>query len=252
MKRLALTALLCLSSGVAPGQQAKSTDFAKVVQITRIATVNLPAKEFRVVFAAEDSLDSMYLHRWVITVERYPANYRVSQAIFSAPPCAHPQMIKEVCSIQEIPGEPLCHWILSCSFSLFDEIRNQFVGPPSVVADAVTFVFNKRTPPDIPAMITFFRPGAISRKHQNLPGPRDADNMVMVCHEALHAYTRLIDNGGLDTQAPSLKKELGCNTDDLDTYDITSFLMQFTNRAASSAVSLCTSFSGTTPKDVIQ
>jgi hypothetical protein len=97
---------MCCSCGQWPWP-TKATEFSKVVQIAHIATINLPDKESRVVFAAEASLGTLYLKRWVATVEKYPENYKTSDAIFTAPPCTEPQMVKEVCSIQEITGEPL-------------------------------------------------------------------------------------------------------------------------------------------------
>lgn len=79
-------------------------------QIVRIATAGLPAENFRVVFAAEDNRESMRLHHWIVTVERYPADYHVIDEVktrlgFMAPPC--PESANEFCSIREIPGEPL-------------------------------------------------------------------------------------------------------------------------------------------------
>jgi hypothetical protein len=94
--------------------------------------------------------------------------------------------------------------------------------------DAVTIVFDKRTPPKILRMRTFFRSAYI---FPELLGVAEPNNMALVFHEALHAYTRLPDQGPIlnYSSAASLKNDLGCTWSLLgDTYDITAFLLQFT------------------------
>jgi hypothetical protein len=77
-------------------------------------------------------------------------------------------------------------------------------------------------------MRTFFRSAYI---FPELLGVAEPNNMALVFHEALHAYTRLPDQGPIlnYSSAASLKNDLGCTWSLLgDTYDITAFLLQFT------------------------
>ncbi len=106
-KLAALTVLLCFPARVVFAQEGKANEFAQMKQIVSIAAAGVPGKDFRVVFASEDSLASMHLRHWIVTIGRYPENYRTSLEISPGAPCTEPESIKEVCSIQEIPGEPL-------------------------------------------------------------------------------------------------------------------------------------------------
>ncbi|HEU5234523.1 MAG TPA: IPT/TIG domain-containing protein [Terriglobales bacterium] len=136
-----------------------------------------------------------------------------------------------------------CGWIESCSGSA--EVKDDFLLDPF---DASTVIFDSRQRPTIPPMRTFFNPNIIWREFQNVSGPHDADNMAMVFHEALHAYTRLPDFPDiLNLAGPSLKKELQCSLDpEKGTYDVTAFLMQFTNTTPPAVVQGCTSFANAT------
>src|SRR5258708_31147413 len=106
-KLAALTVLLCCPARVVFAQEGKANEFAQMKQIVSIAAAGVPGKDFRVVFASEDSLASMHLRHWIVTIGRYPENYRTSLEISPRAPCTEPESIKEVCSIQEIAGEPL-------------------------------------------------------------------------------------------------------------------------------------------------
>jgi hypothetical protein len=80
-------------------------------QIVRVATQDLPGKDYQVVFTTENNLESPYPHPWLVTVQKYPANYnamddRTKAVLFSGPPCASGKAA-EFCSVREIPGEPL-------------------------------------------------------------------------------------------------------------------------------------------------
>ena len=89
-----------------------------------------------------------------------------------------------------------------------------------------TINFDTRTPPKIPHMRTFFRSAFI---FPELLGVSEPDNMALVFHEALHAYTRLPDfSNPLNPSVSNLKAVLGCDTNQLGTYDITAYLKQFT------------------------
>lgn len=104
------TLLLCSVALAAPAQKEESTDFAKMKQILRVATADLPGKDYRVVVAVENNRESLHLRHWIVTVQKYPADYKVvddrtTTVVFSGPPC--PARRVEDCSIREIPGEPL-------------------------------------------------------------------------------------------------------------------------------------------------
>jgi hypothetical protein len=109
MSKIIIAALLL--SIAAPAQKEQSTDFAKMEQIVRIATQDLSGKNYRVVFAAEDNRESLYLRHWIVTVQEYPASYKTVDdlsmgIVFSGPPCASGKAT-EFCSINEVSGELL-------------------------------------------------------------------------------------------------------------------------------------------------
>jgi IPT/TIG domain len=122
---------------------------------------------------------------------------------------------------------------------------------------AETIASDAWTPPNIPGMKTFFNPRAIYIELPNpgltsVPGPNDYLNMATVFHEALHAYTRLIDAPNLLVEpptTPSLKLSLGCSLNYAGTYDITRFLSQFTGPTAyaPTTVDACSTLAGDGP-----
>ena len=114
---------------------------------------------------------------------------------------------------------------------------------------ALTIGYDDWMTPNIPPMRTFFRPTAIWRELSNTSGPHDADNMALIFHEALHAYTRLPDSPGLFS-VPNLKKVLGCDVNFSGTYDITAFLMQFTEPIPPMGIDNCSTFTGQLPPTV--
>ena len=117
-----------------------------------------------------------------------------------------------------------CGWTtvsVDCATSLTQ--HDAFVDPDE---EASTINFDTRTPPKIPHMRTFFRSAFI---FPELLGVSEPDNMALVFHEALHAYTRLPDfSNPLNPSVSNLKAVLGCDTNQLGTYDITAYLKQFT------------------------
>lgn len=113
MKKIIIVALLLSTVAfVSPAQRTQeTTDFVKMEQVLRAATAALPDKDYRVVFAVEDNRESLSLQHWVATVQKYPADYKVideqkMRIMFSGPPCLSTNAA-ELCSIREIPGEPV-------------------------------------------------------------------------------------------------------------------------------------------------
>jgi hypothetical protein len=144
---------------------------------------------------------------------------------------------------------PRCGWVADCDNST--EVRDDFVGQQPTIGD--TIIFDKILKPGvIPQMRTFYHPVWIYRELLGMVGQHDADNMALVFHEALHAYTRLPDfpNFFIDPNQPSLKGVLGCNKNWTGTYDITAFLMQFTNPIPEQNIDPCSGFSGRVPPSV--
>ncbi|HEY2390762.1 MAG TPA: hypothetical protein VGK22_06285 [Candidatus Angelobacter sp.] len=109
-KFVALIFAICIVARAKAGQHEKNTDL-KTQQVLRAATADLPGKNYRVVFAAEDSQESMNPRHWMVTIQKYPADYnRIDDStigiMFTGPPCPSGKA-GAFCSIQEIPGEPL-------------------------------------------------------------------------------------------------------------------------------------------------
>lgn len=123
-----------------------------------------------------------------------------------------------------------CGWIeapfLCDSVAVKDDFAHQDATNAALFTLAAETVTYDRVPPDIPRMKAFFLPGAIYREILTSSAPHDADNMALIFHEALHAYTRLSDSG--------LKGELGCDPDSNGSWDISYFLLQFTGPVPSS------------------
>lgn len=94
MKRIIATILvLCSLAFAAPVQKQENPDFTTMEQIARVATENLSGKGYRVVFASEDDRESLQLRHWIVTVQKYPADYktvddRTTVLLFGGPPCA--------------------------------------------------------------------------------------------------------------------------------------------------------------------
>lgn len=111
MKNIAAILVLCSTAFAASGQKQGSTYFTQMEQIVRVATQDLPGKDYQVVFATENNLESSYPHPWFITVQKYPEDYNVMDdrtklVVFPGPPCASGKAA-EFCSVREIPGEPI-------------------------------------------------------------------------------------------------------------------------------------------------
>ena len=133
---------LCFLAFAAPVQKQDSPEFTKMQQILRVATENLSGKGYRVVFASEDDRESLQLRHWIVTVQKYPTDYktvdaRTTMLVFSGSPCVSGKA-GEFCSTKEIPGEP----IFQGRFDIYgDALR--FVG--NVVSTAAKISgFNKQ------------------------------------------------------------------------------------------------------------
>ncbi len=110
MKIIVVTLLLCLASFAAPAQKEESTDLLKMELTVRVAAVGLQGKSYRVVLAAEDNGESIDFRHWIVTIQRYPADYKIMDdqtigVILPGPPCQGPTA--EYCSMRGIPSEPL-------------------------------------------------------------------------------------------------------------------------------------------------
>jgi hypothetical protein len=111
MKTIIVATLsLCSVLSAAPAQKDATTDFVKIEQILRVATKDLSGNSYRVVFAAEDNRESLKPRHWIVTVQKYPADYKVIDdhkmaIMFPGPPCS--SQTTEFCSIREVPGEPV-------------------------------------------------------------------------------------------------------------------------------------------------
>lgn len=108
---LAVSLFLSVAVPAMLAQNETSADFKKMEQVLRIATQHLPDQRYRVVFAAEDNMESFHLRHWIVTVQKYPVDYKMIDdqkvgVIFSGPPCPSGKNA-EFCSIREIAGEPL-------------------------------------------------------------------------------------------------------------------------------------------------
>jgi hypothetical protein len=114
MKKNIVVALLLGSViPVAFAQGGEGTDFINMERILRVATQDLPGKNYRVIFATEGNRESPHLRHWIATVQEYPVNYKPIDnssigIVFSGPPCAAGK-VAEVCSISEVPGPTLFH-----------------------------------------------------------------------------------------------------------------------------------------------
>lgn len=104
--------------------------FPQMLDITRVATVNVPGNP-RLVFAAEtdlvhktELLEKPSLSRWVVSVQPYPDHYRVLPEVSGGAPCMSEYALKEWCAIEEIPGEPVFVGI----FRLFGDTVDHFEG----------------------------------------------------------------------------------------------------------------------------
>jgi hypothetical protein len=110
-KTIAAILVLCSLAFAAPVQKQENPDFATMEQIVRVATEDLSGKGYRVVFASEDDRESLHLRHWIVTVQKYPADYktvddRTTVLVFGGPPCPAGKA-GEACSIREILDEPL-------------------------------------------------------------------------------------------------------------------------------------------------
>jgi hypothetical protein len=110
-KTIAAILVLCSLAFAGPVQKQENPDFTFMEQIIHVATQNLSGKGFRVVFASEDDRESLQLRHWIVTVQKYPADYktvddRTTMILFSGPPCPAGKA-GEACSIREILDEPL-------------------------------------------------------------------------------------------------------------------------------------------------
>ena len=108
---MTITFLLTLFALASHAQEQGSTYLNEMEQIVRVATYDLPGKDYQVVFATENRLKLPHPQSWFLTVQKYPENYnatddRTKGVAFSGPPCASGKAA-EFCSVREIPGEPL-------------------------------------------------------------------------------------------------------------------------------------------------
>jgi hypothetical protein len=109
-KTIASILVMCSLAFAVPVQKQENPDFTMMEQIVRVATQDLPGKGYRVFVASQDDRESLQLRHWIVTVQKYPADYKTvddrTTVMFSGPPCPSGKAA-EFCSIKEIPGELL-------------------------------------------------------------------------------------------------------------------------------------------------